>query len=140
MKQYTTIIALLLCFMTCFCKAQSLVGSWQLIKQTTCLEEPAPNDTSNQKGIVQNLTGQDPIIVRFIDQQNGEESAKILNTRKSSGTKNFMYKFDGSTLYILDKRTRTIAETYDIDSFQGDSLIISNTARACETRVFVKLK
>jgi hypothetical protein len=51
-----------------------------------------------------------------------------------------LYKYTGDALYILDKRSQTIIETFTIEQLSADSLIISNSARACETKVFVKIQ
>jgi hypothetical protein len=138
MKLSSIIASVFLIFLIPIAKAQSLVGSWQLVKQTTCLDEGLKKDTPQKD--IKNPGDQIPQIIRFIDQQNIEESTRILNTRKNVSTKHFLYKLDSATLYILDKRTRTIAETYNIDSWQGDNLILSHAARPCETKVFIKLK
>jgi hypothetical protein len=130
-------------FLTISGKTQSLIGSWQLVKQTTCIEEHLPQDTTSAQELVHDMkamSDKTPYIVRFIDHQSGEESTKIFNTRKNTNTKHFLYKTDGANLYILDKKSRTISETYVIDSFKGEILIISNAARACETKVFTKIK
>jgi hypothetical protein len=79
-------------------------------------------------------------VVQFKDNRSGEESTQILFKRTDSGSKSFLYKFDGSTLYILDKRSQTISETYAVEKLEGDSLILSNSTRACDTKVFVRIK
>jgi hypothetical protein len=125
-------------------RAQSLIGNWQLVKQTTCLEDQLPQDTSaSTQDLLADMKSRNdrtPQVIRFTDNLNGEEDTKILNTRKNVNTKHFMYKVDGNTLYILDKKSRTIAETYNIDSWEGDNLILSNASRPCETRVLVRVK
>jgi hypothetical protein len=124
--------------------AQSIVGTWQLVKQTTCLEDQVPQDTSaSTQDLLADMKSRNdrtPQTIRFTDNLNGEEDTKILNTRKNVNTKHFMYKVDGNTLYILDKKSHTISETYNIDSWQGDNLILSNASRPCETRVLVRVK
>lgn len=112
-----------------------IVGSWQLVKQSTCLEQAAngiqegPDDVS--------ASGR---IVTFKDNASAEESAPVLNSSKSSNSKKFFYKFNGEMLLILDKKSQVISDSYMVDKFSKDSLIVSNSARPCETHIFVKIK
>jgi hypothetical protein len=138
-----TITAMLLNTIIVAGKTQSLIGSWQLVRETTCQKEYAQLDTTasqNQTNDQQGMHAKRPQVIKFLDRQSGEENAKILNTRKNVNMRHFLYKTDGSRLYILDKKSRTIAETYNIDSFGADTLIVSNSTRACETKVFVRIK
>ena len=81
-----------------------------------------------------------PQIVTFKEKLSGEESTRILNRKKSSKNKSFLYKFTGETLLILDKKSQTITANYLVDKFTADSLIISNASRPCETKIFLRLK
>jgi hypothetical protein len=140
MKMFTLLFAV---FMPWLLAAQSLTGSWQLVKQSNCLEEHLSDEDDASDSLVQEVKSRsDKIskVVRFSDHQNGEESTKILNTRKGANAKHFLYKFDGANLYILDKRSRTLTDTYVVETFEGDKLILSNASRPCETMVFVRIK
>jgi hypothetical protein len=137
------IVTIALVLFTLSGKGQSLIGSWQLVRESTCLEEHLPEDTSDTQALARDMKAMNdktPQVIKFTDHQSGEESTKILNTRRNVNTRHFLYKTDSNSLYILDKRSRTIAETYNIDSLQGDTLILSNFARPCETKVFVRIK
>jgi hypothetical protein len=129
-----------------FSGAQSLVGKWQLVKQTTCIEADLEADEADEETseLVDEMKSRSSAgstsVVRFKDNRSGEESTQILSKRKDYGSKSFLYKFDGSTLYILDKRSQTISESYVVEKLEGDSLILSNAARACDTKVFVRIK
>lgn len=79
-------------------------------------------------------------VVVFKEKMAGEESTRILTKKKTSNNKNFLYLFDGETLMILDKKSQTISNSYMVDKFSADSLIISNSSRPCETRIFLRLK
>lgn len=123
-------------------KAQSIIGKWQLTKETTCVENDLETDAETQE-LVDEMKSRGTAtarIVTFKDNKSGEETTKILMRRKGANTKNFLYKFDGTNLYILDKKSQTITETYTVDRLEGDSMILSNAARACDTKVFVRLK
>jgi hypothetical protein len=138
----TFIFILLTGFISLTAKAQSLIGKWQLTKQTTCIESDIETDEETED-LVNEMKSRDsasPQVINFKDNKSGEESTRILSRKKESNSKNFLYKFDGTTLYILDKKTQTISESYIVETLAGDSLIISNAARACDTKVFVRIK
>ena len=124
-------------------RAQSIVGSWQLVKQSNCMEEnmTAANDTA-QRMIedMKEMGSPSAQVVVFKEKMAGEESTRILTKKKTSNNKNFLYRFDGETLMILDKKSQTISDSYMVDKFSADSLIISNSSRPCETRIFLRLK
>ncbi|MBT1700731.1 hypothetical protein KK083_27825 [Fulvivirgaceae bacterium PWU4] len=124
-------------------RAQSIVGSWQLVKQSNCMEEnmTAANDTA-QRMIedMKEMGSPSAQVVVFKEKMAGEESTRILTKKKTSNNKNFLYRFDGETLMILDKKSQTISNSYMVDKFSADSLIISNSSRPCETRIFLRLK
>lgn len=124
-------------------QAQSIIGSWQLVRETNCVEEHITADNEN----VQNLTNDmkamsspTPQVVTFKEKAQGEESTRILTRKKPSNKKSFLYRFDGERLMILDKRSQTITENFTVEQFSADSLIVSSASRPCETKVFVRLE
>src|SRR5688572_28806358 len=137
------VTALFLCVCVTVGQSQSIIGSWQLIKQTSCLDD---NIEINDEGVEEVLTdmksmsGPAPQVMKLKENNTAEESTKIISRRKSYNSKSFLYKFDGQSLYFLDKKSRTIIEGFTVEKFEGDSLIISNAARACETKVFLRVK
>lgn len=141
MKSFFSII--LLCGLITVSKAQSVVGKWQLIKQSNCMEEKISPSSVEEEDLADEMSGMSsatPQIVTFKEKLSGEESTRILNRKKSSKNKSFLYKFTGETLLILDKKSQTITANYLIDKFTADSLIISNASRPCETKIFLRLK
>ena len=124
-------------------KAQSIVGSWQLVRQSNCVEEElgAVNaETENLVADMKGMSGTTPQVLILKEKNEGEENTKIITKKKSYNSKSFLYKFDGDSLYFLDKKSHTIIETFSVEKLATDSLIISNTTRACETRIFVRIK
>lgn len=141
MKSLFSII--LLCGLITVSKAQSIIGKWQLVKQSNCMEENISPSSADEQDLVDDMNGMSsatPQIVTFKEKLSGEESTRILNRKKSSKNKSFLYKFNGETLLILDKRSQTITANYTVGKFTADSLIISNASRPCETRIFLRLK
>lgn len=122
--------------------AQSIIGNWQLVKESSCLEENITVADSTQQLIddMKSRSAATPMIVSFKEKSMGEESMRIISKRKSGYSKNFMYKFDGEVLMILDKKSHTITDNYLVEKFTADSLIVSNAQRPCETKIFLKVK
>lgn len=146
-KQITKILVLTgsVMFFTLGLQAQTIVGQWQLTNQTSCMDSELSMTTPGTEDLVADMksmsaTGAAPQIVRFKDNNTGEESTKIISHKKSYNPKSFLYKYNDETLYILDKRSQTIVESFIIEKLSADSLIITNSSRACETKVFIRLK
>jgi hypothetical protein len=146
-KRFTKIVVLTGCAMllTLGMRAQTIVGQWQLTNQTSCMDSELSMTTPNTEELVADMksmssTGAAPQIIRFKDNNTGEESTKIISHKKSYNPRSFLYKFSDETLYILDKRSQTIVESFIVEKLSADSLIITNSSRACETKVFVRLK
>ena len=119
----------------------NIVGSWQLVKEGTCLEETASRKDVGEtlREEMQSRSSATPQVVNFKDNSSGDESTRIFNTGKTANAKKFFYKFNGEMLLILDKKSQTISESYLVDKFTTDSLIVSNAARPCETKIFLKI-
>lgn len=122
---------------------QSLIGNWQMVKQSNCLDNEMSAATESSQELVEEMKSRSsatPVVVKFKDKSSGEESVRVLTKRKAANNKNFLYKFDGETLLILDKKSRTITDSFLVEKVDADSLILSNVSRPCETRIFLKIK
>jgi hypothetical protein len=125
-----------------FGQTTSIIGSWQLVRESNCLEESADLKTDSLADLRDDMksragaTGQ---VIRFKENFTGEESTRILTKIRAANVKKFYYKFNGEMLLILDKKTQTISDSYLVDKFTPDSLILSNASRPCETKMFVKI-
>lgn len=133
---------LMLCVWVCAsAQTGSIVGSWQLVKEGNCLEETASNKDVGEtlREEMQSRSSPAPQVVNFKENATGEESSRILNTSKTANLKRFYYKFNGEMLLILDKKSQTISDSYLVDKFTADSLIVSNASRPCDTKIFLKI-
>ena len=139
----TFIFVMVLGFSTVIAQAQSIVGRWQLVKQSNCVESELDEEEAGVKEMTEDmkgLSGAEPQILEFKENNTGEESTKIINKKKSYNSKSFMYRYNEGTLYFLDKKSKTIIDGYTVEKMDGDSLIISNATRVCETKIFVRIK
>ncbi|MBA4054277.1 MAG: hypothetical protein C0490_06160 [Marivirga sp.] len=144
MAMKTLITIFLIVCASSFCSAQSIVGRWQLVKQSSCVEdELGEEDDPEIQALVEDMkgmSGASPQILEFKENNTGQESTKIISKKKSYNSKSFLYRYDGDGLYFLDKKSRTIIEGFTVEKLESDSLIISNSTRVCETKVFVRVK
>ena len=140
----TLILILSACAFTTVGQSQSLIGRWQLVKQTTCLDyEASLNDSTGVEEVLndmKSMSGPTANVIQFKENNSVEESTKMISKKKSYNSKSFLYKYNGTELYFLDKKSHTIIEGFSVEKFASDSLIISNTSRACETKVFIRIK
>jgi len=123
-------------------QAQSIVGRWQLVKQSSCVDDEIATNDEAQPLVddMKAMSGATPQILEFRDNNTGQESTKIISKKKSYNSKSFMYRYNESGLYFLDKKSKTIIEGFTVEKLEGDSLIISNSSRVCETKIFVRVK
>ncbi len=139
----TTFFSLVFLSVTSLGLSQSIIGEWQLVKESNCMEENLPVTTADTNAMVKEMKTMTPPtrqVVTFKEKMNGEESTRILTRKKTTNNKSFMYRFDGESLVILDKKSHTISESFMVDKFSTDSLIVSNASRPCEVRIFKRIK
>ncbi|MEO5980507.1 MAG: hypothetical protein ABIS36_24190 [Chryseolinea sp.] len=123
--------------------SQSIIGRWQLVKQSTCVEDELGKEDDDTQALIDDMKGMSGASLQVLelrDNRTGQESTRIISKKKSYNSKSFLYRYDDSGLYFLDKKSRTIIEGYTVERLEGDSLIISNAAKVCETKVFVRIK
>lgn len=139
----TVILSVAIIGSSLYCHAQSIVGRWQLVKESTCVEDELGEADDDTQALVRDMKAMSaaaPQIMELRDNNSGQESTKIISKKKSYNSKSFLYRYNESGLYFLDKRSRTIIEGFMVEKLEGDSLIISNASRVCETKVFVRVK
>jgi hypothetical protein len=141
MKTAATLL-ILICISTAG-NAQSIVGRWQLVKESSCVEDEVETEDAGTQELIDDMksrSGATPQVIEFKQNNSGHESTKIINRKKSYNSKSFLYRLDGDALYFLDKKSRTIIEGFTVEKLASDSLIITNSARVCETKIFVRIK
>lgn len=142
MKAISVALVVLMCAAFINVRSQSIVGVWQLVSHTTCLDDALPGEDDDTNELIADMQSRSrgtSSVIRFKDNSSGDESIHLLDKRKTVKRSSFMYKFDGNRLYFLDKKSKLMVGTYDVDRLGNDSLIFSNASRACETRVFIRL-
>lgn len=141
----TKLLILMLTLTLAGAQAQSLLGRWQLMKKTDCMSEKLddPNQHEDMDELMSDFNSmkkRTPDVIEFKEKMKGEQSTAILGKRKEVNEKNFLYRFDGKTLHLLDKKSRTIITSYTVDEFTDSRLVLSDAKRPCEVRVFERIK
>jgi hypothetical protein len=127
-----------------FAQDSSIVGAWQLVNQTSCLDDEIdPEEDEDMNELVDDMksrSGSKPKVIEFKANNSGKESTRIISQKRSYNSSTFLYRLDGRGLYFLDKRSHTLIEGFSVEKLASDTLIITNNARACETKMFVRIK
>jgi hypothetical protein len=137
------LVMFMFCMFSTVAYGQSILGKWQLVDESNCMEDKLPAADDNGASLaseMKQIGSPAPQIVEFKEKGAGEESMRILNRKKAANAKNFLYKFSGESLLILDKRSQTITESYAVDKLSADSLVISSSSKPCDIKIFVKIK
>lgn len=125
--------------------AQNIIGRWQLMKQSSCLESQLddPNQSEDMDQLLadrNSMNKRTADVIEFKAKMKAEQSTTILGKKKDANEKSFLYRFDGSSLHMLDKKSRTIIASYTVEKFTANSLILADAARPCEVRVFERIE
>lgn len=134
-------ITLMLSFAFCLANSQSLVGTWQITKQTNCLEIEVSDTTKTDAALMKEFESKStrsPKVMIFRSDNSGEEGMKTPEKKKTSNTKKFLYKYDGSVIYILDKKSHLITNSLIVDTLTSDSLVYHTNGKNCETVILVR--
>src|SRR5689334_4906484 len=94
-------ITLIMSFAFCLANSQSLVGTWQVTKQTNCLESEVSDTLKTDADLMKEFSSKSnrsPKVINFRSDNSGEESIKTVEKKKASQVKKFLYKFDGTSI------------------------------------------
>jgi len=134
-------ICMVLSFVQATAQEAPLLGSWQLVSHVSCLEEASGQDSQEAvlRRDMQTRSSASAQVVTFKEKAKGVQSSRILNTSRVANSRNFLYRYNGELLLILDKKSQTITDSYFVEKLSADSLVVSSRSRPCDTRIFVKI-
>ncbi len=141
MKTSFFIFALLVSQTVC---AQTLVGKWQLMKQTSCIESELdnPNQAEDMDELMAELNSRKnrtADVIQFKSNYKGEQSTSILGKRKDVNDKNFIYNVTDKQLDIIDPKSKTIIQSYIIEEITVSEMVVADANRTCDKKYFKKL-
>ena len=93
MKKFIILLALM--GYTLYGQAQSIVGRWQLVKQSSCVDDEMATDDDTQALVddMKSLSGAAPQVLEFRDNNTGQESTKIISKKKPHTCSSFIFAF-----------------------------------------------
>lgn len=122
---------------------QSITGTWQVIKESTCLGNELDTPTEAEEELaarMETLSGQTPKVLQFNPNNSGEQNWKMVGKKKATAKEKFLYKVADDVLYLLDKKSRLITDTYLVQVITEESLVLVNKSRPCERMELVRVK
>ena len=115
------------------------------MKKSDCMTEKVdnPNQSEDMDELMSDfnsMKSRTPDVIEFKDKMKGEQSTTIIGKRKTTNEKNFLYRFDGTTLHLLDKKSKTIIASYTVQELTDSKLILEDANRPCEVRVLERIR
>ncbi len=133
----------ILSFAFCLAKSQPLIGTWQITKQTNCLEREASDSVQLDANLLKEFSSRStrsPKVMSFREDNSAEESIKEPGKKQPKSVKKFHYKRDGNNIYILDKKSHLIVSGLIIETLTSDSLVYYTAGKECEKTFFVRIQ
>jgi hypothetical protein len=127
-------------------RAQSIVGTWQLVDEGTCFMEQkdklAKTETEKELEKEMSSSGASSVarLIRFDKKGSGEEGIFSVGKKKAAGMSPFKYKVNDNQLVLVDVKSGIMTQQFVIDTLTQSRLSIHNSKKDCETRVFTRVK
>ena len=123
-------------------QAQSVVGTWQLVEEQTCLQvqfekSETEKELEQSMGSSKNAVAK---LIRFEKKGTGEEGIFSQGNKKGKGMNSFRYNVRGNELRFLDKKSGIITQRFVIDELTESTLKIHNAMKDCEVRILSRVK
>jgi hypothetical protein len=123
-------------------QAQSIVGTWQLMEEKTCLQTQFEKSETEKEleqamGSTMNAVAK---LIRFDKKGSGDEGIFSKGSKKGAGKSSFRYDIKGSELRLLDKKSGIITQQFIIDELTYTTLQIHTKTKDCEVRTFSRAK
>lgn len=141
MKAYGMMVGALL-MMAFTARAQSLVGSWQLVDEKTCFEAQI-SESETEKELRQSMGSTRNAVARVISfRKNGSGEEGIFSTGKKKATDKttFNYRVSGTALQLLDRKSGIMTQELVIDELTDTTLRFHLAGKACETKTLTRIK
>ena len=122
--------------------AQTIVGTWQLSDEKTCLQSEF-KESDTEKELTQDMQVSSTSAARtlkFDKKGNGEETILMAGKKKGSDPKSFKYKINGQDLMLLDSKSGLMTQQWTIDELSQSALKIHNAKKECEKKSFSRIK
>ncbi|HRW99734.1 MAG TPA: lipocalin family protein [Cyclobacteriaceae bacterium] len=123
-------------------QAQSIVGTWQMTEEKSCLTSQF-EESDTEKELLQSFGSSSSAvakIIKFDPKGKGEEGIFKTGKRRSGDLESFRYQLSGDELQFLDKKSGIIKERFVIDELSSITLRFHSVGKECEERTFTRVK
>lgn len=125
-----------------FGHSQTLVGTWQLTEEKTCLEiEMKESDTETE--LLKDMKSSANAVARtlkFDRKGKGEEGVFEQGRKKGSDVHAFTFRYEENKIAFLDPKSGIMTRQWIVDELTASTLRMHNAARDCESKVFTRIK
>jgi hypothetical protein len=124
-------------------QGQTLVGTWQLTSEESCLQTDSPlSDTEKELLPMMGGSSQSSVarIIRFDAKGRGEESIFVAGRKKGADRLPFRYRISDSQLQLLDVKSGMMTRGLVVDSLTQSLLIFHTAQRECEKKTFSRIR
>lgn len=123
-------------------RAQSLVGTWQVVDEKSCFEAQF-QESDTEKELTKDMHSTKNAVARVIvfkKNGSGEEGIFSAGMKKSGDKKAFTYRVAGKDLMLLDKKSGIMTQQLVIDELTATTLRFHLSGKDCETKTLTKIK
>lgn len=123
--------------------AQSLTGTWQVVKESNCLGEEFGEPSETEAELLESMSSlgtKTPKTIQFNADGTGEENWRTRKKKKPASREKFLYRHSDEMIYLLDKKSRLITDAFIVEELTSASLIMFNKDRNCERLELVRVK
>ncbi len=122
-------------------QSQSLVGTWQVVKEKTCFdsqftESETEKELRKDMGSTQNSVAR---VIEFHKNGTGEEAIFTTGKKKGSGKTSFRYRMSGKEIQLLDKKSGIMTQQLVIDTLTTTLMKIHLASKECETKTLSRI-
>lgn len=123
-------------------RAQSLVGTWQVVEEKTCFDAQF-TESETEKELKKDMGSTRSSVARVITFKKngtGEEGIFSSGSKKGDDKTTFKYRLTGKDLQLLDKKSGIMTQQLVVDELSATTLRFHLAAKDCEIKTLTRIK
>lgn len=123
-------------------RAQSIVGTWQVVEEKTCFESQIA-ESETEKELKKDMYSTKNAVARVIvfkKNGSGEEGIFSAGKKKGEDKTEFKYRYSGSDLQLLDRKSGLMTQQLVVDELTATTLRFHLSGKDCETKTLSRIK
>jgi hypothetical protein len=123
-------------------RAQSLVGTWQVVEEKTCFDAQFA-ESETEKELTKDMGSTRSTVARVITFKKngtGEEGIFSAGKKKGEDKTSFTYRLTGKELQLLDKKSGIMTQQLVVDELSATTLRFHLAAKDCEIKTLTRIK